>query len=98
MTTKAIVILLLVLSALPVLAQWECSPWPPVADQPQFVMAPYARYAPESLWAGGRVSSLFSDLKAYQVGDLVTVVVSESVISSLSGGSKLSKSAHQGVS
>jgi len=86
-------LMLAALTACPALAQGETTPWPPVMSQPVQVTSPADGYAPESLWTGARATSLFSDLKAYRVGDLVTVVVSESVISSLSGGSKLSKSA-----
>lgn len=87
------VLLFAVVTACPASAQGETTPWPPVVIQPAQVTLPAGGYAPESLWTEVRTTSLFSDLKAYRVGDLVTVVVSESVISSLSGGSKLSKSA-----
>ncbi len=54
-------------------------------------------YAPASLWYPGPQAVtysplwLFRDARAYKKGDLVTILVSESVVSSLSGNTKTSK-------
>lgn len=60
------------------------------------LMQPLACSA-ESLWGPNRKASIFQDVKARNVGDVLTIVISESSTATRSATSKNSKSADIGV-
>jgi flagellar L-ring protein precursor FlgH len=74
----------------------------PIADDPYFAPvypeAPPTRIAPTgSIYQDSQASSLYSDLRAHRVGDIITVVLVESTQAKKSVGNKIKKGSDMSV-
>ncbi|MEN6521537.1 MAG: flagellar basal body L-ring protein FlgH [Armatimonadota bacterium] len=56
------------------------------------ILLPFTPAAADSLWVATSPGSMFTDIKAKQVGDLITILISEGTSSSVTASKKFDKS------